>query len=349
LTPYEKLAALPLTIDSYDVVGSSLEVSSDFTRRTTLVHLRGEGTEGIGEDVTYDPGDQQAFRETEIAWPLTGRFRLSEFSARVGELDLFPRPPRSPSNRFYRRWAFESAGLDLALRQSHRSLADYLGLRARPVRFVVSTSLGRPPSAQLLRDWRKFYPGLRFKLDATSAWDDALISELVRTGAVESVDFKGAYRGTVVDQPADAELYRRVARAFPEAWLEDPNLTPITAAALADQIDRVTWDAPIHGVRDIESLTHEPRMLNIKPSRFGSLRTLFEVYDYCIDREIGMYGGGQFELGAGRGQIQLLASLFHADAPNDVAPGGYNVLPPRAGLPDSPLVPQPDSIGFRWG
>ena len=38
-----------------------------------------------------------------------------------------------------------------------------------------------------------------------------------------------------------------------------------------------------------------------------------------------MYGGGQFELGPGRGQIQLLASIFHPDTPNDVAPGGYNV------------------------
>ena len=33
-----------------------------------------------------------------------------------------------------------------------------------------------------------------------------------------------------------------------------------------------------------------------------------------------MYGGGQFELGHGREQIQRLASLFYADGPNDVAP-----------------------------
>jgi hypothetical protein len=50
-----------------------------------------------------------------------------------------------------------------------------------------------------------------------------------------------------------------------------------------------------------------------------------------------MYGGGQFELGPGRGHIQTLASLFYADAPNDVAPSEYNEGMARAGLPQSPL------------
>ncbi len=61
-----------------------------------------------------------------------------------------------------------------------------------------------------------------------------------------------------------------------------------------------------------------------------------------------MYGGGQFELGPGRGQIQYLASLFHPDGPNDVAPGGYNAPEPPAGLPDSPLPVATEPTGFRW-
>jgi hypothetical protein len=36
------------------------------------------------------------------------------------------------------------------------------------------------------------------------------------------------------------------------------------------------------------------------------------------------------ELGVGRGQFELLAALFHADAPNDVAPTGYNEDDPPA-------------------
>jgi hypothetical protein len=61
-----------------------------------------------------------------------------------------------------------------------------------------------------------------------------------------------------------------------------------------------------------------------------------------------MYGGGMGELGVGRGQIELLAALFHPDAPNDVAPSAYNQDEPAGELPTSPLAPRPDATGFRW-
>src|SRR5439155_23081763 len=125
----------------------------------------------------------------------------------------------------YRPWAFESAALDLALSQAGRSLSEHLGREPRPVTFVVSLRLGEPPTTDPVRRRLESYPTLRFKLDPTSSWDDALIEELVVTGAVDSVDFKGFYRGTVVDQPPDPDLYERVTRAFPDAWIEDPALT----------------------------------------------------------------------------------------------------------------------------
>ena len=73
-----------------------------------------------------------------------------------------------------------------------------------------------------------------------------------------------------------------------------------------------------------------------------------EILPYCEANGIGGYGGGQTELGVGRGQIQYLASLFHADAPNDVAPAGFNLPEPPADLPSSPLPPTPSALGFRW-
>ena len=152
-----------------------------------------------------------------------------------------------------------------------------------------------------------------------------------------------------MDQPADPVLYRRVVEAFPEAWIEDPALTPETESVLEAHRDRFSWDAVIHSIADIESLPYPPRMVNIKPSRLGGLKSLLDAYDYCADRAIGTYGGGQFELGVGRGQNQYLASLFHADAPNDVAPGGFNLPVPAAGLPSSPLAAAPAPLGFRWG
>jgi hypothetical protein len=89
-------------------------------------------------------------------------------------------------------------------------------------------------------------------------------------------------------------------------------------------------------------------VVNVKPSRIGSLRALFEVYARCARERRPMYGGGMGELGVGRGQIELLAALFHADAPNDVAPSGYNEDDPTGELPFSPLAPRPDPVGFRW-
>jgi hypothetical protein len=159
---------------------------------------------------------------------------------------------------------------------------------------------------------------------------------------------KGLYRGTVVDQPPDPDLYRRVVEAFPNAWIEDPALEPEIDEVLKPHRDRITWDAIIHSVADIESLPFPPRMVNIKPSRLGSLQELCNAYDYCEERGIGAYGGGQFELGPGRGQIQYLASLFHPDTPNDVAPTGFNLPNPEPGLPSSPLEPRPAELGFRW-
>jgi hypothetical protein len=90
-------------------------------------------------------------------------------------------------------------------------------------------------------------------------------------------------------------------------------------------------------------------MVNVKPSRLGGLRPLLAAYEYCEANDIMMYGGGQFELGVGRGQIQYLAAIFHPDGPNDVAPGGYNFVQPPEGLPASPLPVLASATGFRWG
>jgi L-alanine-DL-glutamate epimerase-like enolase superfamily enzyme len=348
MSTWERLAELPLEIEDYALDPLQATVSSDFERQTTLIRLRGAGEEGVGEDVTYDALDHEILQAAGPTLALAGSFTLASFSERLAQLSLFPEPPQREVSSRYRTWAYESAALDLALRQGSTTLHDAVGLKARPVRFVVSLRLGEPPSMEPLQRRLEPYPGLRFKLDPTSSWDDELVAQLVATGAVDSVDFKGYYSGSIVDQPADPALYRRVVEAFPEAWIEDPALTPETDAVLAAHRDRFSWDALIHSIEDIESLPYPPRMVNIKPSRLGGLRNLVDAYDYCADRGIGNYGGGQFELGVGRGQNQYLASLFHPDAPNDVAPTGFNLPSPPAGLPSSPLPPSPSPLGFRW-
>jgi L-alanine-DL-glutamate epimerase-like enolase superfamily enzyme len=349
VSSWELLAGLQLEIEGYELEPLQATVSSEFERKSTLIRLRGAGTEGVGEDVTYDAVDHDILQAAGPTLALRGRFTLASFSEHLAGLALFPEPPQREVSGRYRTWAYESAALDLALRQAGTTLHGALSREPRPVRFVVSLRLGEPPTLEPLRRRLQRYPTLRFKLDPTSSWDERLIADLLATGAVDSVDFKGLYHGSIVDQPADPVLYRRVAEAFPRAWIEDPALTPETDAVLAAHRERFSWDAPIHSIADIKALTYPPRMVNIKPSRLGGLRSLLDAYDYCAERGIGNYGGGQFELGAGRGQNQYLASLFHPDAPNDVAPTGYNLPEPPDGLASSPLPPTPGATGFRWG
>jgi L-alanine-DL-glutamate epimerase-like enolase superfamily enzyme len=349
VSTFDRLASLPVEIDGYSLEGLEADVSSDFTRLSTVIHMRGGGQEGVGEDVTYDALDHVALQDAGAVLDMSGKRTLGELCALIGGLDLFPAEPVRDVSRRYRRWAFESAALDLALRQAGVSLAETVGRETRPLTFVVSLRLGEPPTIEPVRRRLDLYPTLRFKLDPTNEWTDELIAELVDTGAVDSVDLKGLYVGTVVDADADPELYRRVAEAFPQAWIEDPRLNEETDPVLEPYRDRITWDANIHSVADIEGLPFPPRMVNIKPSRLGGLEELCAAYDYCEEHGIGAYGGGQFELGPGRGQIQYLASLFHPDTPNDVAPSAYNLPDPEPGLPSSPLEPQPAETGFRWG
>ena len=341
MSTYERIADLPLEIDGYALEGLSKTVSSGFERRTTVVHLQGGGEEGLGEDVTYDADNQIDQQVHGPVLPLAGGWTVASFSAHLGELDTFPAgPPKMPVFPNYRRWAFESAALDLALRQAGRSLADAVGSEPQPLTFVVSTRSG-------FEEWRRLVPGIRFKLDAEKEWTDEVVAELAATGAIDTVDLKGYYRGTRVDMPADPEIYRLVCEGFPDAWIEDPWVDERTRPVLEPHASRLTYDAPVHSVADAEKLPFTPVCLNVKPSRFGSIRRLFEFYAWAEQRGLDLYGGGQFELGPGRGQIQLLASLFHPDGPNDVAPKEFNEGGPRTGLAQSPLPPASREPGFR--
>jgi hypothetical protein len=320
---YDRVRDLPLRIDSYRLEPLEREVARGFTLKRTVVVLEGEGHEGRGEEVDYDPQTQATFQADEGKLPFPGEHTLDSFSLlQAGQTE-------------YRRWAFESAALDLALAQAGQSLGQAIGRPPQPLRFVVSTRVAAVPG------WLDLYPDLHFKLDPDRDWTDEVIASLRN---VETVDFKGIYR-LGFGMPPDPELYTRIADAFPDAWIEDPALTPATMAALERHRDRITWDAAIHEWSDVEALPFRPFCLNCKPSRFGSVRRLFDFYDACEREGIALYGGGQYELGPGRDQIQLLASIFHADAPNDVAPGAYNAATAAEGLPVSPL-PVEDRVGF---
>jgi len=354
MSTWETLAALPLRVESYELSGHDREYGS-FTRPSTLIHLHGDGQEGIGEDVVYDVLDHIAHRDTGPVNDFIGAMTLGEFCAAVADLDLFTAAaPGMEASRHYRRWAYESAALDLALRQSGIPLHEAVGRDPQPLNFVCSTRLTvfeseEGSNTEPIRKRLEKYPDLAFKLDPENDWTPDLIEEIRGLAPVRVLDLKGHYRGTPVDVETDPDLYRAAAEAFPEAYLEDPDLTTETREVLAPHVERITYDAPLHSLADVQAIEQPVRAINSKPSRFGSIEELLSIYEHCEREGIAVYGGGQGEVEVGRGQIQYLASLFHPDTPNDVAPAGYNDPAVPSGLPTAPMKLLPSETGFRWG
>lgn len=349
---YAVVADLELAVEAVGYEQFTQETSSEFTRTTTVFELRGDGEMGRGEDVTYDTEDHErlatAMDAGRFSLP-TGSFTFAEYADALDDVALFPADgPERDTGFDYRRWGVESAVLDLALRQNETNLATLLGRQYDPVRFVASTHLGDPPSTRRIDRIRAANPDIEFKLDPTPAWSDDLVADLRGQGDVRVLDLKGHYEGTGVDGDADPEFYRAIVDGFPEAVLEDPSITDETRPVFEGAEGRVSWDAPIHGLDDVRVLPWEPSWLNVKPSRFGTVQSLFDTLSWALDRGVNCYGGGQFELSVGRGQAQELASIFYPSGPNDLAPSIYNgeSVPPE--LPRSPIGVPVGHVGFGF-
>ena len=100
------------------------------------------------------------------------------------------------------------------------------------------------------------------------------IAALVAPGAVDSLDLKGFYKGTPVDVITDPELYAKLIEAFPAAWLEDPDVTDETRPLLDPVHERVTWDAPIHSIADIEAMLGKPVVNSNQAVLWGAVKRL---------------------------------------------------------------------------
>ena len=257
-----------------------------------------------------------------------------------------------PAYRDYRRWAFESAAADLALRQAGplarrgaraRAAADQLRRLAaarraaepragdaagsRPTRACSSSSTTRPRGTT-----------------SCSRRSSA-------TGAVESIDFKGAYKGTPVDVDDGS---RRSTGAAPRASRRRgsriPDLTgPAADEALRPHRDRITWDAPIHGVADIEELPFQPRTINVKPSRIGTWKELLRHL-----RVVRRARHHQLRRRPVRARRRPRPDpVPRVDLPRRTSrttsrPSGYDWAEfPETGLPASPLPPDLEPTGFR--
>ena len=238
MSTYERVADLPADDRRLRARGPPKTVSSGFERRTTVFRLQGGGDEG-------------ARRGRHLRRATTSRSAGARARAparrRVDVRQLLRAPRRArpvpggragaESSATTAAGAFESAALDLALRQAGRSLAEALGREPQPVTFVVSSRMGEPPTLAPVTRRLARYPDLRFKLDATPDWDDALIDGAGRAPAPSTRSTSRAptraRRSTPTTDPA---FYRRDRRGVPRRVAGGPGprgrRTPRGAAAV---------------------------------------------------------------------------------------------------------------------
>ena len=247
----------------------------------------------------------------------------------------------------YRRWAFESAALDLALRQAGRSLGDAVGREPDPSRSSPLAGWRSPSTARL-------------RPSSSSTRGSASSSTRGRTGARRS---SPSWRHWVrrLDRPEGPVLrHRRRQPAGSGALPRGDRAVPggVARGSCAHAGDRGAARAacrpcdlgcadPLGRRHRGASLATQDRQREAVTVRFR--RAALRGVRLLRGHEIGAYGGGQWELGVGRGHIQLLAALFHPTTPNDVAPGGFNATEPPTDLPASPLTVTERATGFQPG
>src|SRR5262249_54090713 len=120
----ERLLSLPVSVDA--VV---FEPRSRGGREATVVRVSGDGVDGLGEDVTHDRPDRRAFQRVEMK-ALLVEGRLGSVLERLEVIDLASGVSHEVVAS-YRRWAVESALIDLALGQNGVGLQQVFGLEPR--------------------------------------------------------------------------------------------------------------------------------------------------------------------------------------------------------------------------
>ncbi len=356
-------AVLPLPVRIERVASNQLELggATSFTRVTTIVELHGDGHVGRGEDISYSSETQAEVPEALAKREdLVGAWTIASLAEHLDGHPLqLPGGLRMDDKSGYHRWALDSAVLDLALRQRGTDLATLVGAEWRPLRVSLSMGLGSPPSADVVRAWLARDGSVSFKLDASMAWDHALVAQLAKVGdAVSTVDMKALYTGDWADNDYPPSLYEAIGNGLPHALIEDAKLDANSLDALdEDALGRLAWDYPITRPEDVPGLAEStatfsdlrPAAINIKPSRFGTLERLLETIALCDDEGIPCYAGGQFELGVGRTHVQAIASLCFPDGPNDCAPVMFHAATPQSDdVPLGPVMPPAGHVGFGW-
>jgi L-alanine-DL-glutamate epimerase-like enolase superfamily enzyme len=284
---------------------------------------------GVGECVAWTKSDQVRFAAACLRAVPSGQSRVADVIGVV----------RNATSQPYERAALEAAVIDLALRQANTNLFELSGVAPRPVRFLVSFDALADP-VRFLGGYLDASPAARIKLDVDPAWSDETFRGLASLERVVVLDLK---------QRGDLSTAERAHAALPEALIEDPPLdtaesqgeAPVPHSLRA----RVSLDISILTARNVETLPFSPAAINVKPARMGSVMEALRTVGACRGAGIATYVGGMFEVGPGRSQVQVLASLTSPEAWNDVAPLTNT---PQAPHPESPLTLPVDFTGLGF-
>ena len=355
MASFDAIADLPLEIEACEFEGLEITLggvrTADHDRQAAAAAAR----RGSARTSSTTPSTTSPSRATARPRGSPAPRTFAEFSDRSTAIDLFPAGPpereslgRLPPLGLRVGGARPGAapGRDQP-RRGARPRAAAGELRQLDAARRLATS--ERSSIEPLLPRLAVYPTLRFKLDPTNDWDDELIAALVETGAVDSLDLKGFYKGTPVDVETDPELYAKLIEAFPEAWLEDPDVTDETRPLLdpvsraghlgrADPLDRRHRGDAVVAAEDgqRQALALRRPMRNL----FADLRLLRGARHRRLRRR----PVGARRRAAARSSTSPRSSI---PTPPTTSPPAATTTPSRPpGLPTSPLEPalEPDRL-----
>jgi L-alanine-DL-glutamate epimerase-like enolase superfamily enzyme len=309
-----RLTELPVVIESHSVELGAIPVDGYYDgadRPTGVVALAGGAHVGRGENVDWTAAGQERFAA--VCRDLISRVLPAGPTSLGTVVESLARSGAHPHHRA----ALEAAALDLALHLAGVDLFDLTGGRFRPIR--TCRSIGReevgrggplaPVESLLERD-----PNARIKIDCPpDGWEEDVWRRLAGTGRVVVVDFK---REGVADQLEIAH------RLLPDAWIEDPPADLIRRADSRPRpwLRRVALDGYVTAASDLEAPPFPPAAVNVKAPRVGGPFEALAILEICRTSGWIAYFGGMFEVSVGRRQARVLASLFTAEAWNDLDP-----------------------------
>lgn len=324
-------------------------------RTVLLVHLEGEGVEGVAECVAGETPHYSPETVETALWVLERHLvpavlgRPFERAAELGGL-----LDRAAKGHRMAKAAIEMAAWDAEGKARGASLASLLGGVRDAVPAGVSLGIEEDTDALLDGIGRHLAEGYRrIKLKIEPGSDFHVLDAVrERYPAIPlTVDANTAYTVDDLERLTRLDRYRLqyVEQPFGQDGL-------VEHAALQARIETpVCLDESITSAgRCREALALEAcRVVNIKPGRVGGLGPSRVIHDMCQEAGVPVWCGGMLESGVGRAHNVALASLPNMRLPGDVSASDRYwerdiVVPPFALEPDGTVaVPAGPGIGVE--